>query len=150
MPQISADGRYLAFMSGGARDPRIGLPVAPVFICDRNSGITVQVSRMSQDGLVGGVYFAFSPIAISGDGHSVAFSATDDYPSSTNPIRRTDILVYQYSGDLTPIATPTPAQLPETGQQAPPSRSSITWVGIGFSLLILACGIGWSLRRFGR
>lgn len=83
MPSISADGRYVAFVSNGdGIVPGDGNGAADVFLRDRVLGTTVLISQSTQ-GVIGDWYSSFP--SISADGLLVAFlsQAQNFHPSAT-------------------------------------------------------------------
>jgi TolB protein len=122
-PALSNDGRFLAF---GAHARRGGIDRDDIFLRDRTAGVTAQVN-IADDGTPGnaGVLAVYQHLAISGDGHSVAFASTDSnlVPGDSNGSE--DVFVYRFAGDLTEARLPspsptlmpsaTPVQLPPTG-----------------------------------
>jgi Tol biopolymer transport system component len=90
-PSVSADGRYVAFMSGATNLVYADTNgVADIFVRDRQTGTTTRVSRNSAG--VEGNDGSFSP-SISGDGRYVAFpsDATNLVAGDTNGV--SDIFV---------------------------------------------------------
>jgi len=77
MPDISADGRYIAFEFDDRSD---GLPYRSIYIHDRLTGLTRRVSTTG-----GGEDYAFGP-TIASDGRYVAFASNNSHlvPGDTN------------------------------------------------------------------
>ncbi len=79
-PNISGDGRFVAFKSGSTNlvpeNELDGNP--PIFIHDRNTGITKIVSFASSSVAWGGSHIAFSPY-ISNDGEHVVYTAGNSH-----------------------------------------------------------------------
>ena len=99
-PSISADGRYVGFVSGATNlVPGYTDPTTDVFVRDRQTGQTTLVS-VASDGTQGNN--PSEPPAISADGRFVAFFswATNLVPADTNGVH--DVFVHDRGGPSLP------------------------------------------------
>jgi Tol biopolymer transport system component len=86
-PSISADGRYVAFLSDAADlVPSDGNGQLDTFVHDRVTGVTTRVSISPTAGEDVGNVFQFITCSISADGHTVAFDTGGSslVPNDTN------------------------------------------------------------------
>jgi Tol biopolymer transport system component len=120
-PAISADGRFVAFVSDGAV-PGAADGVANILVRDLALGSTILVSRASNG--AGGDRSSSAP-AISADGHFVAFlSDATNLSTEDNPVR--GVFVRDLVAGTTTLASRAtgPAGAPATGVALSPSISA--------------------------
>jgi Tol biopolymer transport system component len=121
-PSVSADGRYVAFMSGATNLVYADTNgVADIFVRDRQTGTTTRVSRNSAG--VEGNDGSFSP-SISGDGRYVAFpsDATNLVAGDTNGV--SDIFVRDRNTGTTYLVSKSSAGVVGDSYSSYPSLSS--------------------------
>lgn len=114
-PSISADGRYIAFVSG-ASDLVPGDPGAGIFLYDRVAATTTRVSRSGTP-----------PLALSADGRRVAFGsgAANVVPGQLDTNNAADVFLWDRVSGATLLVSRTPAS-PVTTGNAESSLSGIS------------------------
>ena len=106
-PSISADGRYVAFMSYGTA-LGAGAPYSQIFVRDVIAGTTTLVSARS-DGTMANSY-SYAP-SISGDGRYVAFASSASNLGVANATQNTNVFVRDLQlGTLVNVTAVTGAQ----------------------------------------
>ena len=121
-PVISADGRYVAFVSAGANAVSGDTNArSDVFVRDRVNKTTVRISVSS-----GGVQSngASGSPAISGDGRYVAFTSSGSNLVSTDTNTKDDIFVRDRIGGSTARVSVTPAGVQANGSSYDPAISA--------------------------
>jgi Tol biopolymer transport system component len=122
-PDISADGRYVVFVSsaGNLADPQIAPGVPRVFLRDREQATTRLLSTSANGGPANG--YSNNP-AISADGTTVVFdSAATDFLQSDVPNDVSVYLTRLSSGERTRVNV-AGAREPRTGHSVAPSISA--------------------------
>ncbi|HUG04981.1 MAG TPA: PKD domain-containing protein, partial [Candidatus Limnocylindria bacterium] len=123
------DGRYLAFVSDAALDPRdLDNGTSDVYLRDRAAGTTVLVS-LSPNTVAGAI--SGSP-SISGDGRWVAFSSLDEQIVAGDLNATTDVFLYDRDSEAVVLVS-----LNDAGDQAngPSNGASVSFDG---SLVLFA------------
>jgi Tol biopolymer transport system component len=119
-PAISADGRYVAFVSHASTlVPDDTNELNDVFVRDLQTGITSRVSTSSEGGQGNGKSGgAYANISISGDGLLVAFQsdASNLVPNDTNArgdvfVKKVPVFPYEYAAKIVCGRQPDPADL---------------------------------------
>lgn len=127
-PAISADGRYVAFLSQDQLDPGDPDNFVDVYLHDRVSGTTTRVSRGTQrQSMTPQPVDIFFPPAISEDGRYVAFLSnySDLVPNDTN--QQYDVFLF----DRTSPSTTRVSVSPSGGQFNSPTTGFIAISGDG-------------------
>jgi Tol biopolymer transport system component len=117
-PQISADGRFVAFASEATNLVRGDTNGAvDIFVHDRETGHTNRVSVASDGGQVNGD--AYSP-TISGDGRYVAFATAASNVADADGNRASDVFVHDRRTGRTVLASAGPdGRVAERGSSTP-------------------------------
>ena len=119
-PQISADGRYVAFASDAVLTPGDSNGVQDVFIHDFVSGFTRKVSRSHTGGQTSADSY---PGAMSADGRFVVFASTDATLVRGDTNGQSDVFVYDLRTGSTRLIS-----VSSTGVQG--DRMSYEWMTI--------------------
>jgi Tol biopolymer transport system component len=121
-PRISADGRFVAFLSGATNLVPGDTNGAPdVFVHDTQSGVTTRVSVSTSGAQANGLAYAPS---ISGDGRYIAFhsAATNLVSGDTN--NSWDVFVHDRASGSTTRVSLTPSGAQASGHCAQPALSA--------------------------
>lgn len=128
-PAISADGRFVAFVSIDASavpgDTNEGFDV---FVRDRQAGTTARVSTASDGGQANGD-FSFGP-ALSADGRTVAFtSGATNLSAAKNPSAIFDVYVHSHAGSAPGLS----AIVPSVRELWPPNGRFVD-ISLGYTV----------------
>ncbi len=154
-PSISADGRYVAFLSqagnlvAGQTDPNAGIPLAlfpgHVFLNDRGQGSTTLVSRSTASAATTGDDRSGAPL-VSADGRFVVFGslASDLVPGQTDAGGQADVFLYdREAGTMTLVShtAGSPTTAANSGSGGPSISADGRWIAYTSAATDLVPGI---------